>query len=226
MNSFVIVSYLWKFQSSVIRKLNRRSWFEKKTATTCFCLFQLTVFALAVVANCEAPGGYSYNRQSGGGSSAGGQSFGGGGGGGYQQEAVGGSTNEGQSVDPQLLDQIRQILLREESQNGGGSSGGGAAPSSSYGAPQQPSSQYGAPQQPSSSYGAPQSSYGPPQQSARVVGIVLENTVPAVQVAQYRSQSQSAGGYASGPSQSYGAPAPSSSYGAPSRPSSSYGAPF
>lgn len=166
---------------------------------------------MAVVANSEAPGGYNYNRQS---------SFGGGvsgSGGGYQQEAIGGSTNEGQSVDSQLLDQIRQILLREESQNGGG---GGAS-------------------QPSSQYGAPQPQYGPPQQSARVVGIVLENTVPAVQVAQYRAQSQSSGGYPSGPSNfggsapqvsapssNYGAPAPSSSYGAPSRPSSSYGAPF
>ena len=185
---------------------------------------------MTAIANGEAPGGYSYNRQSsfGGGVSSGGQSFGGGAssGGGYQQEAVGGSTNEGQSVDPQLLDQIRQILLREESQNGGGSSGAS---------------------QPSAQYGAPQSQYGPPQQSARVVGIVLENSVPAIQVAQYRAQSQSSGGYASGPSggypsgpssfggsapqvsapnSNYGAPAPSSSYGAPTRPSSSYGAPF
>jgi hypothetical protein len=178
---------------------------------------------LAAVANCEAPGGYNYNRPSfGGGVSAGGNSFGGGSaissGGNYQQEAIGGSTNEGMVVDPQLLDQIRQILLREESQNGGS---GGAS-------------------QPSSQYGAPQAQYGPPQQqAARVVGIVLENTIPSIQVAQYRSQSQSAGGvaggfsgYPSGPSSNFGvAPsvnAPSSNYGAPapSRPSSNYGAPF
>lgn len=187
------------------------------------------VFALAAVANCEAPGGYNYNRpqSSGSGFAGSGSSFGGAGGsgGGYQQEAVGSSTNEGQQVDPQLLEQIRQILLREESQsggngggNGGGFGGGAQRPSSSYGAPQ-PSSSYGAPQ-PSSSYGAPQ------QQSARVVGIVLENTIPAIQVAQYKAQEQgSAGGvaggfagYPSGPSNFGSAPAvnaPRSSYGAP-----------
>lgn len=180
---------------------------------------------MAAVANAEAPGGYNYNRPSfGGGVSAGGSAIGGSSaissGGNYQQEAVSGNTNEGLNVDPQLLDQIRQILLKEESQNGGGSAGG-----------------FG---QPSSQYGAPQPQYGPPQQqSARVVGIVLENTIPAIQVAQYRSQSQSAGGvsggfsgYPSGPSSNFGvAPsvnAPSSNYGAPapSRPSSSYGAPY
>lgn len=78
--------------------------------------------------------------------------------------------------------------------------------------------------------GAPQQSYGPPAQSqARVVGIVIEDTVPAIQVAQYRAE-ESAGGYASsqGGYPSGPARAPSSSYGAPQRaaPSSSYGAPF
>lgn len=180
--------------------------------------------------NGEAPGGYNYNQPSfGGGVSAGGSSFGNGGGsaissgGNYQQEAIGGNTQEGLTVDPQLLDQIRQILLREESQSGSGSAGRGGA------------------SQPSSQYGAPQAQYGPPQQAqARVVGIVLENTIPAIQVAQYRSQSQSSAGgvsggfsgYSSGPSSFGGvAPqvnAPSSNYGAPapSRPSSNYGAPF
>lgn len=72
-------------------------------------------------------------------------------------------------------------MLREESQSSGGNGGnnGGSRPSSQYGAPQ------------------PQ--YGPPQQQqARVVGIVLENTIPAIQVAQYRAQEQQAGGVAGG----------------------------
>lgn len=145
------------------------------------------VFALAAVANCEAPGGYNYNRpqSSGSGFASSGSSFGGAGGG-YQQEAVGSSTNEGAQVDPQLLEQIRQILLKEESQSGGGNGGGGN----------------GGGARPSSSYGAPQPQYGPPQQqSARVVGIVLENTIPAIQVAQYKAQEQSsAGGVAGGKS--------------------------
>lgn len=184
-----------------------------------------TVLALATVANCEAPG-YNYNRPSfGGGVSAGGNSFGngfgssGGGafssGGNYEQVAIGGNSNEGLNVDPQLLEKIKQILLNEESKAGAGGIGGG----------------FGG--QPSSQYGAPQPQYGPPPQAAaRVVGIYLENTQPAIQVAQYRAQSTEAGGYAA----STGGVAPSSSYGvpsaggysapAPARPSSSYGAPF
>jgi hypothetical protein len=191
------------------------------------------VFALAAVANCELPSGYNYNRpQSGGGVSGGGQSFGGGvsSGGNYQQEAVSGNTNEGLNIDAQLLEQVKQILLREESQAassaGGASAGGfgGQAPSQSYGAPSQ-------------SYGVPSSSYGVPSQSApaRVVGIILENTQPAIQVAQYRSQSSSGGGVS--PGGNFGgypsggvAPAvnvPSQNYGVPSaRPQQSYGAPF
>lgn len=162
---------------------------------------------MAAVANCEPPSGYNYNRPSfGGGVSAGGSSIASGGN--YEQEAVGPSTNEGLSVDPQLLEQVKQILLQEESKAGAGAGGAGG-----FGGV--PSAQYGAP--------APQ--YGPPAQNARVVGIVLENTQPAIQVAQFRSQQQAAaggyssgGGYASGPSNSYAAPArPSSSYGVPSR---------
>ncbi|KAG5681744.1 hypothetical protein PVAND_011153 [Polypedilum vanderplanki] len=187
------------------------------------------VFALAAVANCEPPSGYNYNRPAsiGSGVSSAGNTFGGGAfggsGGGYQQEAIGASTNEGLNVDPELLEKVKQILLREESQaSAGGHSAGGFG---------------GAP---SSSYGVPQAQYGPPaQQPARVVGIILENTQPAIQVAQYKQQSQAAGGvsggfggYPSGPSSFGVAPAvnaPSSSYGvpaAPARPSSSYGAPF
>lgn len=176
---------------------------------------------MAAVANCEPPSGYNYNRPQsfGGGVSAGGSSFGSGsfgGGANYEQEAIGGQTYEGQQVDAQLLEKIKQILLNEESKSGAGNGGFGG--------------------QPSSQYGAPQPQYGPPPQApARVVGIILENTQPAIQVAQYRAQTteQVAGGYPAStggvaPSSNYAAP-PSSSYGAPSapsRPSSSYGAPF
>lgn len=178
---------------------------------------------MAAVANCELPSGYNYNRPAtGSGVSGVGNSFGNAisSGGGYQQEAVGGNTQEGLNVDAQLLEQVKQILLREESQSSSGAGGnfGGGAPSSQY--------------------GAPSAQYGPPaQQQARVVGIILENTQPAIQVAQYRSQSSSGGvspsfnGYPSGPAGGV-APnvnAPSSNYGAPSapaRPSSNYGTPF
>lgn len=171
---------------------------------------------MAAVANGEAPGGYNYNRPSfGGGVSAGGNSFGGsnsggafGGSGNYEQVAIGGSTQEGLNVDPQLLEQIKQILLNEESKSGSGGQ-----------------------QSLNTQYGAPQAQYGPPPQAAaRVVGILLENTQPAIQVAQYRAQSSEAGGYAAsagGYPSSTGGVAPSSNYGPPpARPSSSYGAPF
>lgn len=71
-------------------------------------------------------------------------------------------------------------MLREESQSSGSGNGAGqSAPQSQYGAPAQ---QYGA----------------PAAQQARVVGIVLENTIPAIQVAQYRAQEQSGGGVSAG----------------------------
>ncbi|XP_047028952.1 pro-resilin [Helicoverpa zea] len=150
--------------------------------------------ALVACASGEAPGGYNYNRPSGGGH--GGFSGGLSGGGGYQAVSTGYQTSEGQNVDPQLLEQIRSILLREEASSGsiGGGHGGhgGGAPSSSYGVP-------------SSSYGAPSTSYGVP--SARVVGVVLEGVRQAIQVAQYEQQSSTGGGYpAAIPSGSYGAP--------------------
>lgn len=122
----------------------------------------------------EPPSPYQYNRPSSGGSfggssfgssggfssfggsSGGFSSFGGsGGGGGFQ-------SNEGANVDPQLLEQVRQILLREESQSsshGGGGGGGGGYPSTSYGVPSGP--------------------------SARVVAIQLENTIPSIQVSAF-----------------------------------------
>ncbi|KAL0124302.1 hypothetical protein PUN28_006270 [Cardiocondyla obscurior] len=192
-------------------------------------LIACMVVGLAGFVLAEAPvsSGYSYNRPSGGGGGGfgggggGGYSFGGGGGGGggfgggYTQVSTGGQTNEGASVDSALLEQIRQILLKEELQSGGGGGGfgggfgggsGGGYPSSSYGAP-------------SSQYGAPSTQYGAPSYQTRVVGIDLEGIRQAIQVAQFNqvSQGSGGGGYPSGPS---------SSYGAPSRPSSSYGAPF
>ncbi|XP_011862257.1 PREDICTED: pro-resilin [Vollenhovia emeryi] len=188
-------------------------------------LIACMVVGLAGFALAEAPvsSGYSYSRPSGGGGGGGGYSFGGGGGGGgfggggggYTQVSTGYQTNEGASVDSALLEQIRQILLKEElqsQQSGGfGGGGGGYAPSSSYGAP-------------SSQYGAPSPQYGVPSYQTRVVGIDLEGIRQAIQVAQFNQVSQGPGGYPSGPSSSYGAP--STGYGAPSRPSSSYGAPF
>lgn len=158
---------------------------------------------MVACARSEAPGGYNYNRPSSGGFS-GGFSGGASGGGGYRAVSSGFQTSEGQNVDPQLLEQVRQILLKEEASSGGsgGFGGGHSAPSSSYGAP-------------SSSYGAPSTSYGVP--SARVVGINLEGVRQAIQVAQFEQSGGSSGGYPSGPSSSYGAPAqtPSGSYGAP-----------
>ncbi|XP_055306079.1 uncharacterized protein LOC129570474 [Sitodiplosis mosellana] len=196
-------------------------------------LFAVTMVTLVVA---EPPSPYSYNRPSTGlgGSSFGSSGFGGSsfGGSSFGGSSGGFQSNEGANVDPQLLEQVRQILLREESQ------------SSSFSAP---SSQYGVPSGP----------------SGRVVGILLENTIPSIQVASFSQQSAapSSGGYSyspapapaqvysapqqsysapqqsysapqqsySAPQQSYSAPsisAPSSSYGTPSAPSSQYGAPF
>ncbi|XP_075227501.1 uncharacterized protein LOC142327959 [Lycorma delicatula] len=165
-----------------------------------------------VYAEPPVGGGYSYSRPSGGYSGGGGYhgggGYSGGGGGGYIQVAPGPSTNEGQYVDQGLLEQVRQIILKDEASSvsySGGGGGGGGYPSSSYGVP-------------SSSYGVPSSSYGVPQHYiSRVVGIDLEGVKQALQVAQFE-QASSGGGYAGG--------YPSGSYGAPSRPSGSYGVPY
>ncbi|XP_026461970.1 keratin, type I cytoskeletal 10 [Ctenocephalides felis] len=176
------------------------------------------LFALAAMAVAEPPSGYSYNRPSGGGGFSGGFSggFGGGfggsgggliGGGPYHAVSSGYQTSEGQQVDPLLLEQIKQILLREESQSGGGGFGGGFGGGHGGGV--------------SSSYGPPSSSYGVPHGGGgRVVGIDFAGVRQAVQVAQYNQQSSGGGGHGGYPS------GPSSSYSAPSRPSGSYGAPF
>lgn len=158
-----------------------------------------------VCVSAEPPSGYNYNRPSGGSSGGFSGGFSGGlsGGGGYRAVSSGYQTSEGQNVDAQLLEQIRQILLKEESSSSSSFSGSGSGYSSG------PSSSYGAP---SSSYGVPSSSYGVPNGGGRVVGINLEGVRQAIQVAQYE-QTASGGGYPSGPSNSYGTP--SSSYGAP-----------
>lgn len=169
-------------------------------------------FAMALVVSAEPPSGYSYSRPSGGGGGyigggGGGGFIGGGGGGGYTAVSSGYQTSEGQHVDAALLEQVRQILLKEEQSHGhiGGGGGGG----------------HGGGGYPSSSYGVPSSSYGVPTHHARVIGIDLGGVHQAIQVAQYHQVSHGAigggGGYPSGPS---------GSYGVPSRPSGSYGAPF
>ncbi|XP_014474454.1 PREDICTED: pro-resilin [Dinoponera quadriceps] len=175
-------------------------------------LIACLIIGLAGLALAEPPvSGYSYSRPTGGGSSysfgGGGGGFGIGGGGGYTQVSTGYQTSEGASVDGALLEQIRQILLKEElqsQQSGGFGIGGGYAPSSSYGAP-------------STSYGAPSTSYGVPGYHTRVVGIDLEGIRQAIQVAQFNQVTHGHGGYPSGPSTSYGTPSrpPSGSYGAP-----------
>ncbi|CAH2048997.1 unnamed protein product, partial [Iphiclides podalirius] len=150
--------------------------------------------ALVAVARAEPPSGYSYSRPSGG--ISGGISGGLSGGGPLRPVSSGYQTSEGQHVDAQLLEQVRQILLKEEASSSSLGGGHGGI-SSSYGAP-------------SSSYGVPSSSYGVPSgYSGRVVGINLEGVRQAIQVAQYE-QSGGSSGY---PSSSYGTP--SGSYGAP-----------
>jgi len=159
----------------------------------------LMAFALATVAVAEPPSSYGAPSQGHGG--GGGQTFrlvpaGGGGGssfgsaGGFGGGGFGGGgaqSNEGQNIDPQLLQQVRQILLQEESK--AGASGG---------------QQFNA-GGPSGSYGAPQPQYGAPA-AARIVGIELEGVRQGIQVASFSQQSQE---QSNAPSSSYGAPAPS-----------------
>lgn len=180
---------------------------------------QCLAVALIGATTAEPPSGYNYNRPSsyfpgggGGGvafASSSSSSFSGGGN--LISVSPGPSTNEGQYVEPQLLEKIRQLLLQEESSaaaHGGGGGGGGF---------------------PSSQYGAPSPQYGAPSYQTRVVGVDLEGVRQAIQVAQYQQTSVGAGGgggggYPSGPSSSYAAP--SVSFAASARPSGSYGAPF
>lgn len=174
-------------------------------------LLQCLAVALIGTTTAEPPsGGYNYNRPSSGGvafASSSSSSFSGGGN--LISVNPGPSTNEGQYVEPQLLEKIRQLLLQEESSasaHGGGGGGGGY---------------------PSSQYGAPSPQYGVPSYQTRVVGVDLEGVRQAIQVAQYQQTSVGAGGgggYPSGPSSSYAAP--SVSFSSQARPSGSYGTPF
>lgn len=181
-------------------------------------LLQCLAVALIGTTTAEPPsGGYNYNRPSSffpGGGGGGGVAFSSSssfsGGGNLISVSPGPSTNEGQYVEPQLLEKIRQLLLQEESNaaaQGGGGGGGGY---------------------PSSQYGAPSPQYGVPSYQTRVVGVDLEGVRQAIQVAQYQQTSVGAGGggggYPSGPASTYAAP--SVSYSSPARPSGSYGAPF
>lgn len=157
------------------------------------------VIALAALATAEPPSGYSYSRSSGGvgggysGGSLGGGYAAGGSSGGYKAVSTGYQTSEGIAVDPQLLEQVRQILLKEEQAAGGFQSNNAGWHSS-----------------PSSSYGVP--SYTP---SGRVIGLDLEGIRQAIQVAQYKQESHGTvggvnSGWSSGASNSYSA---SSSHG-------------
>ncbi|KAB0802842.1 hypothetical protein PPYR_05028 [Photinus pyralis] len=167
--------------------------------TVCMAL----AMTLAVMA--EPPSGYSYSKPGGGGFLGGGgggyHSGLSGGGGGYTAVSSGYQTSEGQHIDHALLEQVRQILLKEEQSSSSHSVGGfgGHGISSSYGPP-------------SHSYGPPSSAYGVPGYGGgHVIGIDLEGVKQAIQVAQYHQASISHGGGGGG----YSYHKPSGSYGAP-----------
>lgn len=168
------------------------------------------VLVLVGVSLAEPPasGGYPDRRNGNG-------NGGGGGGGGYQQVNSGQQTSEGQSVDPQLLDMVKMLLLQHESESSNGNGGGAGGNGGPY-----PSSNGGG------GSGGPYGSYGPPagssSQGGRVTGIELEDPKQSMQVAEFWQGGEEQGA----PSGQYGAPgaqAPSGSYGAPS---DSYGAPL
>lgn len=171
----------------------------------------MLVLVGASFAEPPASGGYP-DRRNGNGNGNGG---GGGGGGGYQQVSSGQQTSEGQTVDAQLLDMVKMLLLQHESEAANGAGAGGAGGS---GGPY-PSSNGGG-------SGGQFGSYGPPagssSQGGRVTGIELEDPKQSMQVAEFWQGGEEQGA----PSGQYGAPAaqaPSGSYGAPS---DSYGAPL
>ncbi|XP_053667467.1 uncharacterized protein LOC128717818 [Anopheles marshallii] len=147
--------------------------------------------ALVVVVRAEAPlpggggfggngGGYSNGGGNGGYGGNGGGGNGGGGSGPLLQKPTGPQTMEGLMIDPQLLEQVKMVLLQHETESAtanGGSNGG------------------------------PSSSYGPPRNTDRIVGLMLEQPVQSIQLAEYWQGDQQT------PSGSYGPP--SGSYGAP-----------
>lgn len=135
-----------------------------------------------VLAEAPLPGGFGgngggghggYSNGGGNGGYGGGAGNGGGGSGGpLLQKPTGPQTMEGLMVDPQLLEQVKMVLLQHESEsasNGGGSNG-------------------------------PSSSYGPPRNTERIVGLMLEQPVQSIQLAEYWQGDQQP------PSSSYGPP--------------------
>uniref|UniRef100_A0A182QC25 Uncharacterized protein n=1 Tax=Anopheles farauti TaxID=69004 RepID=A0A182QC25_9DIPT len=138
--------------------------------------------ALVAVVLAEAPlpgGGWNTNGGGNGGGYGGNGGGGAGGSGPLLQKPTGPQTMEGLMVDPQLLEQVKMVLLQHESESAsanGGSNG-------------------------------PSSSYGPPRNTDRIVGLMLEQPVQSIQLAEYWQGDQQP------PSNSYGPP--SGSYGAP-----------
>ncbi|XP_035893168.1 ATP-dependent RNA helicase A-like [Anopheles stephensi] len=152
--------------------------------------------ALAAVALAEAPlpggnggwggngggnGGYSNGGGGNGGNGGygnGGGGIGGGNGGGsgpLLQKPTGPQTMEGLMVDPQLLEQVKMVLLQHETESAsanGGSNGGAST------------------------------SYGPPRNTDRIVGLMLEQPVQSIQLAEYWQGDQPQ----QPPSGSYGPP--------------------
>uniref|UniRef100_A0A1I8JW58 Uncharacterized protein n=1 Tax=Anopheles quadriannulatus TaxID=34691 RepID=A0A1I8JW58_ANOQN len=133
----------------------------------------------AVLAEAPLPGGFGgngggghggYSNGGGNGGYGGGAGNGGGGSGGpLLQKPTGPQTMEGLMIDPQLLEQVKMVLLQHESES-------------------------------ASNGGAPSSSYGPPRNTERIVGLMLEQPVQSIQLAEYWQGDQQP------PSSSYGPP--------------------
>ncbi|XP_050101599.1 WAS/WASL-interacting protein family member 1-like [Anopheles aquasalis] len=154
----------------------------------------VALIGASVLAEAPLPGGFPGGNGNGGygGGGNGHSNFGGGNGGGFGgnggggggvllQKPVGQQTSEGLMVDQQLLEQVKMVLLQHEqesaSQNGGSNSG-------------------------------PSTSYGPPRGGMeRIVGLMLEQPVQSIPLAEYWQGDQQP------PSNSYGPP--SGSYGVP-----------
>uniref|UniRef100_A0A4Y0BWB6 Uncharacterized protein n=1 Tax=Anopheles funestus TaxID=62324 RepID=A0A4Y0BWB6_ANOFN len=121
---------------------------------------------LVAVVLAEAPlpggfggnGGYSNGGGNGGYGGNGGGNGGGGGSGPLLQKPTGPQTMEGLMIDPQLLEQVKMVLLQHESESASGNGG---------------------------SNGGPSSSYGPPRNTDRIVGLMLEQPVQSIHLAEY-----------------------------------------
>ncbi|XP_050072157.1 serine, glycine, tyrosine and glutamine-rich protein-like [Anopheles maculipalpis] len=153
--------------------------------------FVCVALAAAVLAEAPLPGGNGGWGGNGGGGNGGYSNGGGGNGGGYSnggglsggggsgpllQKPTGPQTMEGLMVDPQLLEQVKMVLLQHESESAsanGGSNGGAST------------------------------SYGPPRNTDRIVGLMLEQPVQSIQLAEYWQGDQQ---QQQPPSGSYGPP--------------------